>query len=429
MAMQFVVAAATHKKTKYFPRHFHAVAGFFGDLDWRKSVADATPGNCTIVVRSPGYHGLNRALARKMGMECAFDLLSAEELDFVRNQSGRILVDLGWEMLSTAPDVVAGLADTLAELSIDPTRVFIFHSNQSARHDFNQRWLERSDRPPPFTIEFPVAMALCVIYQQKHRNDADVAAAVERAEGRTRDGSRSKLFTSFNGEVRPHRLYVGAVLESLGLLDRGYFSLIYPRKSRNETQEEFRARTQRIIDKMPRGPEFIDAASRILDRLPMELDLAAIPPGGIEEIAWVSQSPKFYDDSRFTIVIDTIVSGSDTLFVTEKVLKPIMNHSPFLLIGSPRAADLLRSYGFMTFEPHIRQCESDSFDDVMIGAVDEIVRISKLSEAELQLMSEALWERCAYNARHFWDVFPNVLKHKFEECVLAIGPASEAGRD
>lgn len=422
MAMQFVVAGATHKKSKYFPRHFHALAGHFGELDWRESIADATPGNCTIAVRSPGYHGLSREMARKSGMECAFDLLNADELDFVRNHGGRILVDLGWEMLSPAPEVVAGLAETLAELEIDPAKVFIFHSNQSARHEFNQRWLERSDSPPPFTIEFPVAMALCVIYQQKNRDDADVAAASERANERTRDGNRSKLFTSFNGEVRPHRLYVGAVLESLGLLDRGYFSLIYPRKSRNETQDEFRARTRRIIEKMPRGDQLMDAASRILDRLPMELDLAAIPPGGIEEIAWVSQNPSFYDDSRFTIVIDTIVSGSDTLFVTEKVLKPIMNHSPFLLIGSPRAADLLRSYGFMTFEPHIRQCEADSFDDVMNEAVDEIVRISKLSEAELQTMSEALWEKCAYNARHFWDVFPDVLKHKFRECLLAVGP-------
>ena len=422
MEMQFLVAEATRKKSKYFPRHFHAVASHFGGMDWQASLRDAVPGNSVIAVRSPGYHGLGRETARQIGIECAFDLLSAEELDFVRSKGGRILVDLGWEMLSPAPHVIKSLADTLNELDLDPRRIFIFHSNQSARRQFNRQWRDYASSPPPFTIEYPVAAALCVLYQQQHRDEDRIAADSQRARQRTRDGTRSRLFTSFNGEVRPHRLYIGAALERLGLLDRGYFSLIYPRKSRKETDEEFRQRSLAIIEKMPRGSEFVEGASRLLDRLPMELDLAAIPPGGIEEIAWISQDPKFYDNSHFTIVVDTAISNSTCLFVTEKVLKPIMNHSPFLLVGSPGGADLLRSYGFMTFEPHIAQSEAGTFDEVLSDAVDEIVRLSQLSEAELHRLSRDLAATCDYNAKHFWNVFPEVLKHKFNHSLLALGP-------
>lgn len=422
MATQFVIARATHKRTKYYPRHFRALANHFGGVEWHDSLATTAPGNCTIVVRSPGYRGLGREMAREIAIECSFDLLTDEELELVRHKRGRILVDLGWEMLDPTPSVVASLASTLQDLGIEPTRVFIFHNNQSARLQFNRCWSEVAGTQPPFTIEYPVSVALCVIYQQRQRDDAAIARGAERSSQRTREGTRSRLFTSFNGEVRPHRLYVAAALETLGLLERGYFSLIYPRKSLKETEEEFRRRSLNVLEKLPRGKEFVEAGLRILDKLPMELDLAEIPPGGIEEIAWLSQDPRFYDDSHFTIVIDTAVSDSKCLFVTEKVLKPIMNRSPFLLIGSPAGADLLRSYGFRTFEPLLRQCEWGTLEDVLSSGIDEVVRLSRLSGPEIQSFSRQLASTCDYNAAHFWNVFPDILKHKFHAGLLTLGP-------
>jgi hypothetical protein len=424
--MKFWIAETTNKKNKYYPRHFRMLADALSNLVWLDSLDDAVPGDCTIVVRSPGYHGLGRATAKQLGIHCSFDLLTNDELQLVRERGGKILVDLGWEMLNPARSVVISLADTLREMNIDPVRVFIFHSNQNARATFNRHWLDYVGTPPPYSLEYPVAAALCVVHQQKYRQDAQVAERAAHAERRTDEGSRSKLFVSFNGEVRPHRFYVAAALEHFELLERGYFSLIYPKKSAKESDEQFRERSLALLHKLPRGGEFTVAGQQILDRLPIELDIGAIPQGGIEEIAWISQDPAFYDDSRFTIVIDTVVTDANCLFVTEKVLKPIMNHSPFLLVGSPGGANLLRSYGFRTFEPFIRQCEAGGFDDIVSQAVDEIVRLSRLSASELDELSRALADTCNFNARHFWEVFPTMLKHKFEEALLTLGAIPSA---
>jgi hypothetical protein len=422
--MQFVVARATEKKSKYFPRHFHVVGEHFGGPEWTESIDRVTPGEWAVAVRSPGYHGLGRGTAQRIGIECAFDLLDREELAAVRERDGKILVDLGWEMLDPSNEVVTGLGETLSDLEIDPSRVFIFHSNQNARAQFNRHWLAAFGTQPPYSLEYPVAIALCVAHQQKNRDEAALSARVREAKARTEAGSRSRLFVSFNGEVRPHRLYIAAAFEHFGLLPRGYFSLIYPRKSAKETAERFRTRSLQIFAKLRRGRPFAEAASRVLDKLPLELDIGEVPPGGVEDIAWVSQDPAFYDDSRFTIVVDTNVSDSSCLFVTEKVLKPIMNHSPFLLVGSAGGADLLRSWGFRTFEPWLRQPETGTFEDILHDAVEETLRLSRLTDAELDAFSRALAGICDYNAKHFWNVLPAILKHRFDECLLALGPAA-----
>jgi len=424
--MQFVLPEATRKRDKYYPRHFKVVSDYFSDIHWADSPQSVQTGQWSIVVRSPGYQGLGRETARKYGIDSAFDLLSPEEVDAIKQRRGNIILDLGWEMLNPAPSVVKSLAQTMDELELDPTRVFIFHSNQNARDQFSRNWIEETGSPPPSSLEFPVAMALCVVHHQKNRDDRRIIDRREQSLRRTTDGSRSRLFNSFNGEVRPHRLYVAAALESLGILDRGYFSLLYPRKSAKESDQEFRARSLKIVGKLPRGNEFQEAAGSILARLPMGLDLGGLPSGGVEQIAWVSQDPSYYDDSRFSLVIDTSVSDSDSLFVTEKVLKPIMNHSPFLLVGSSGGANLLRSYGFQTFEPHIRQCETGSYEEVVHCAVEELERLSRLSESELDALSRALTEACDHNAAQFWNSFPAILRHKLEQCLLALGPQAAA---
>lgn len=419
--MQFLVPEATNRKSKYYPRHFEILAQAFGGIEWHERLDDVDPGNWTIVVRSPGSRGLGRAPAAVLGMKCAFDLLTPNELALLKSKNGRILVDLGWEILVPTHEIVGGLATTLADLGIDPWRVFLFHSNQAARSKFNELWHQVATTPPPSSIEYPVGLALFVIHQQKHRDDEFIAARREQAGERTAENMRSRLFVSFNGEVRPHRLYVGAALLSLDILDRGYFSLLYPKKKAAESAAAFRTRSLAWFVKFPRGKEFADAASALIDRLPIKLDLSTIPRDDIETMAWESQDPSFYDDSRFTIVVDT-GALDDCLFVTEKALKPIINHSPFLLIASPGGVDLLRSYGFRTFEPFIRQHDSNDALGKLTAAIDEIERIARLSDAELDTFSRELKETCDYNAAHFWGGFPALLKHQFIQNLLALGP-------
>jgi hypothetical protein len=426
LGLRFVTPAATIKRNKYFPRHFRMLSDHFHPLDWRESGEIADGGNWVAVVRSPGYRALGRSTAEQSGVDCCFDLLDDTELRLLKQAGGNLLVDLGWEMLNPTSEVVISLSETLRALEIEPARVFLFHSNQNARTEFNAQWLRHVGTQPPYSLEYPVAMALCVAYQQDRRDDRSIAERRANAHAATSHGRRCRFLVSFNGEVRPHRLYMAAVLEQFGLLDRCDFSLVYPRKSAKETEEQFRERSLRILSKLPRGGEFAASASNILARLPLELDIGAMPPGGVEDLAWESQDPAYYHGAHFTLVVDTSVSGSETLFVTEKVLKPIMNHSPFLLVGSAGGADLLRSYGFQTFEPHFRQCGGDTLEAVLNGAVEEVHRLAGLAPAQLSRLDRDLQAACDHNALHFWNAFPAILRSKFEQTLMTLGTSGSS---
>jgi hypothetical protein len=419
--MQFLVPASINRKSKNHPRHFEILEQHFCGDKWLGGLDEVTPGQWAFVIRGRGSRGLGRATAEPLGIESPFDLLSNDELAALRDKDGRILIDLGWEVLNPLRDVVAGLAATLADLDIDPARVFLFHSNLAAAAEFTALWRDVDDRPPPHSVEYPVGLALLIIHQLNCGHRAGAAKRQEQAARATADNRRSRLFVSFNGEVRPHRLYIGAALKSFGILDRGYFSLLYPKKKANEPPEAFRQRSLHWIEKLPRGREFAAAATALIDRLPITLDVAAVPGGNIETLAWESQDAFYYDNSRFTVVVDTAVFDNHSLFVTEKVLKPIMNHSPFLLIGSPGGIDLLRRYGFRTFEPHLRQCEGERPDAILTSALDEIERLAGLDEAQLAAFSRGVADACDHNAAHLWDGFPDLLKREFIACLSSIG--------
>lgn len=419
--MQFYLPlAARVKGAKFNPRHFVMLADFFGSPEWLDDLTSARPGAWTMVIRAPGSYGFGRELAaRKAGGAYIFERLTADELRALEQLDGTLLLDLGWEALFPRADVVSSLISGLAEFSIDPARVCILHSNLAARRIFIEHWREQTDAPAPRTLEFPNALALCVVFQQKQKNEREIEARKQAAIRRTREGSRSKLFVSFNGEVRPHRLFIVASLLERELLERGHVSLLYRRKGRDETDEEFRELILRAMLKLPQGSRILDAARLVLERLPLTLDIEELSSDSLEEVAWTSQNPELYDDSNISIVIDTSLNDPDLLFVTEKVLKPIINYSPFLLLGNPGNSSLLRDYGFQTFEPEIQQPDTGDENAALSSAMDEITRLSLMSPQQLADFSRALMDRCAYNAHHFWTNFPERLASSFKSDVLS----------
>ncbi|WP_145902272.1 hypothetical protein [Sphingobium sp. MI1205] len=297
--------------------------------------------------------------------------------------------------------------------------MYVLHSNLAARRIFEDRWREQTDNPVPRCLEFPNALALCVAFQQKHTSELEIQLRREAAARRTLAGNRSKLFVSFNGEVRPHRLFVIASLLERKLLERGYVSLLYRRKGRNETDAEFREIMLRGVLKMPGGRDVFQSASHLLDQLPMTLDVEEISSPSLEEVAWTSQNPSLYDDSNMSLVIDTSLNDPDLLFITEKVLKPIMNHSPFILLGNGGSTSVLRYYGFETFEPEINQPNGENENAVLSSVLDEMTRLSMMNRQQLAELNRALMDRCYHNAHHFWTDFPKRLASSFETDVLA----------
>jgi hypothetical protein len=71
-------------------------------------------------------------------------------------------------------------------------------------------------------------------------------------------------------------------------------------------------------------------------------------------------SPEWpYEESYFSIVTETHF-WEETVFMSEKIWKPMANYHPFILVGNCGTLKELRKQGFKTFHPFI----DESYDEI-----------------------------------------------------------------
>lgn len=88
-----------------------------------------------------------------------------------------------------------------------------------------------------------------------------------------------------------------------------------------------------------------------------------------------------YENSYFTIVAETNAE-SEICFITEKTVKPIMNLHPFVILGNPKTLEVLKSYGFKTFDKWWDESYDNEFDfkkrtEMLFNIVESLCNKSK----------------------------------------------------
>ena len=161
---------------------------------------------------------------------------------------------------------------------------------------------------------------------------------------------RKKYFLSFNREPRNHRVMLLSRLFQDGLLNKGYIScpkLDYPMVkdkwwlgSGNSTSEQKKIYVSPIKNLIPQAPLIIDGADLNINQF--------------------NTSPEWpYEESYFSIVTETHF-WEETVFMSEKIWKPMANYHPFILVGNCGTLKELRKQGFKTFHPFI----DESYDEI-----------------------------------------------------------------
>lgn len=104
------------------------------------------------------------------------------------------------------------------------------------------------------------------------------------------------------------------------------------------------------------------------------------------------------------ILTESIFFGSgDSIFLTEKTFKPILYGQPFIIVGCPYSLRYLRDEGYATFSPYI----NEEYDEItnnskrMVAIIEEIRRLSALSEDEMYELNCNLIEVCTHNYQNF----------------------------
>lgn len=108
-------------------------------------------------------------------------------------------------------------------------------------------------------------------------------------------------------------------------------------------------------------------------------------------------------NTDISIVLETIFD--ERIHLTEKTLRPIACGHPFILASGPGSLEYLRSYGFKTFSPWI----DESYDSIqnaekrLSAIVDEMHRISNLSQTELSMLLNECKDVTKHNKKIFYS--------------------------
>lgn len=204
-----------------------------------------------------------------------------------------------------------------------------------------------------------------------------------------------KVYISLNRMAREHRVILTSKLIKNNLRDCGYISWA-------------NGKSHKYIDYAEKYPEIYKTEFDVLD-----------VPNVLEANPTVS-IPYDYCKKSFLFLVTETHWDNDTLFLSEKVFKPIVVGMPFMCLGNPGTLKLLKELGFKTFDKWI----DESYDDDLPllercdTIVSEIKRFNEMSSQERIDIRKEMNDVLVHNM----DIFRSYMKRSdLVESLMDIG--------
>jgi hypothetical protein len=149
-------------------------------------------------------------------------------------------------------------------------------------------------------------------------------------------------------------------------------------------------------------------------KLPIELDTQRIDDKMSFNISNTFKKDLFLN-SCINLVTETSFDNNE-LFISEKVIKPIVSYQPFILFGPYGYLKQLKSYGFKTFSDFWDEGydEIENPEERMEALLKLVREMNSKSINELNALYQKTKENCIYNKEHFnsldLDEFPSIFK-------------------
>lgn len=328
-----------------------------------------------------------------------YEFLQKDAWKKIEDKGGYLLIDHIVEAFFGRQDMVERLHSGLRIAGLRPDRVVLLNGNLLSRQRYHSiaDQLGISDRA--HVIPYNGCFWLVNAHNRALGSDLGrIEARAERARAR-RGRDRPKKFATFNGKGRPHRTYVILRMIADGYGPEGFISLLGHESSDSPTEDQIADQIARFPDAerlVPHIPGFIDS-------LPLTIDIsrASSREGSKFKLMlpWESPDPDVYDDSYFSVVLDTSFNDVGTLFHTPIAYKSLMNFSPFVYFGNHGGLAALRKIGFKSFAPFINE-DYDSVEDDnarMTMAYREFERLMAMDRADLNRELLSIWPALEHN--------------------------------
>jgi hypothetical protein len=312
--------------------------------------------------------------------------LSKKTIQHLRTGKLKLVIYFGTEGFNlTVNGFLPNLHKELESWKISPLNVTLISGNFRENENY-QAWLGKTSNSPIKIRSFPhfelVSHGIYLRLRGSPMNEPMFANA-ETHKIAIESKTKNKRFLCYNRLPKPARLAMGTALLSRGLLSQGLFS--FP-------DDKYFSYIPRDFGDLFEGTaesEWVqtlnDFKSQFESLLPLNIDVENF------DINWAYSEGQHqaefswpYEKAYFSIVNETWVQ-KDSLFLSEKIFKPIVNFHPFVVFGNPGTLSLLKEMGYKTFHPYI----NESYDAVEDTAqrlrlvVDEVERLSRLTEQQI----------------------------------------------
>lgn len=328
-----------------------------------------------------------------------YDHLDRDALSAITDNGGYLLIDHIVESFFGRQDMVERLHGGIAEAKLDPQRIVLLNGNMISTTRYDAICDDLGIKDQAHVIPFSGCFWLVNAHNQSNAANRLELANRERRAYNALSHEKTRKFVSFNGKGRPHRTYVVLRMIGDGYAKDGYISLLGHEADESPSVEKIAAQIRNFPDATRLSSHIPD----FVEKLPLTIDVSR--EKSRENMAlkfvlpWASPDPDFYDQTHFSVVLDTSFSDEGTLFQTPIAYKSFMNFSPFVYFGNKGGLKCLKEIGFESFEPLINESYDDISDDNqrLLAAYSEFERLVNLSHAQLNEGVREIWPKLLHN--------------------------------
>lgn len=329
-----------------------------------------------------------------------FSGISKRTIDEVRNNKAVIMIYQpmeGYPSNWLGNDIFKIIYEEIIKYKIRPKNVLYVTGNWILEDDF-EKWKPKSKYSE---MEDIVVHSFNNERFLDFRNKWDIA---DLDSGK----KRRKHFLCFNRTPRGHRLFLLSLLHGLGIIKKGFVSFDKIRFGFDNFSgylNNLGAGNNIRTNSVSHLKEFDKGAPYIVD---------------VDE--WNTNhfdtSPSWpYEESFFSITTNTLFE-EETIFLDEKIWKPILNFHPFIFVGCYNSLQKLKELGFKTFHPFIDESYDEQKHPVkrMMMISKEVERLCSYTLDEMNGWYNQLLPRLKHNHDKLFDQqslndFVNLLHH------------------
>lgn len=207
---------------------------------------------------------------------------------------------------------------------------------------------------------------------------------------------KEKNFLSYNGNFRPGRLALVSELVRNNWDSESYVSFLGGPGGPYSKLENCVSAAEKMLNYEGR----IFFSKYIENWKPKFIDINC--NGKQQDIC--QSKKRHYLDTYFSLVSETEID-KNSLFLTEKIFKPIVFHHPFIVWGSPGSLRHMRSLGYETF-PEMFSEEYDDVDNEELRLrliIDQIDTFVKLDKTEKDAKFASVLKKLEHNRNLFFS--------------------------